>query len=499
MPTEGGAATEARLTTGTAGIPASEGPARQRDHPHHPRGQDRELMRMAAPGDPAAANAALRAMTAGAPAPQHDENVPLRIMIVDDSAMQRRLIARLVEGWGHHVVEAASGEAALTHCQMAAVDLVISDWMMPGMSGPEFCRRFRKLDRAQYGYFILLTSKTDKGAVAEGLQGGADDFLSKPVSPVELRARLAAGARILCMERRLRDTNRLLSDTLEQLRRVHDSLDRDLVQARTFQQSLLRARVRPFRGGQVTLLLHPSGHVGGDLVGAFPVGARHMGLFAIDVSGHGVSAALMTARLAGLFSGESPASNIGMEPCAGGGFRPRSPAMVAARLNRMMLHELASEHYCTLFYAVLDIAAGEVCMVQAGHPHPLVQRAGGGIEVLGSGGLPIGLIDEAEHGEFTCRLAPGDRLLVVSDGVTESVTTDGDQLGEAGLADLLHRLWDVTGETFHEALLWHLATDAPGPDFADDVSSLLVEYARPEPRPEAPHPVRGDLADTDRP
>ena len=94
---------------------------------------------------------------------------------------------------------ARPNQAKLEICEAWPPDMVLSDWMMPAMNGLEFCHAFKNMPRDGYGYFILLTSKSAKGDVAEGLEGGADDFLSKPVNGVELRARLAAGERIIQM------------------------------------------------------------------------------------------------------------------------------------------------------------------------------------------------------------------------------------------------------------------------------------------------------------
>ncbi|MGB0904417.1 MAG: response regulator, partial [Mangrovicoccus sp.] len=79
------------------------------------------------------------------------------VLVVDDSRMQRRILGASLTQMGYDVVEAASGEEALAMCQERHFELVLSDWMMPGMDGLEFCQEFRKLDRDEYGYFILLT------------------------------------------------------------------------------------------------------------------------------------------------------------------------------------------------------------------------------------------------------------------------------------------------------------------------------------------------------
>ena len=137
--------------------------------------------------------------------------------------------------------------------------------MMPGMTGPEFCREFRQMTRDSYGYFILLTSKSEKDAIAHGLDAGADDFLTKPVNAGELRARISAGERILRMERELTEKNRLISSTLDELQAVYDSLDNDLIEAKKLQQSLVSDRYRDFGSAEVSMLLQSCGHVGGDL------------------------------------------------------------------------------------------------------------------------------------------------------------------------------------------------------------------------------------------
>jgi len=154
------------------------------------------------------------------------------VIVVDDSGAQRRLLRLMLLRWGFEVAEAEDAEQGLALCQSFAPDLVISDWMMPGMTGVEFCLAFRALARDSYGYFILLTSKSEKAAVASGLESGADDFLTKPVNGIELRARINAGARILSMERELKAKNAVIADTLAELQSVHASIDKDLQQAR---------------------------------------------------------------------------------------------------------------------------------------------------------------------------------------------------------------------------------------------------------------------------
>lgn len=404
---------------------------------------------------------------------------PLPVLIVDDSTAQRRVLALQLQRWGYRVVEAATGEEALRACQSTDFELVVSDWMMPGMTGLEFCRKFKSLPREGYGYFILLTSKSEKTEVADGLEVGADDFLSKPVSLTELRARLRAGERILGMQRELVQKNRLIGTTLDELQKLYDSLDRDLVEARKLQDGLVRDRFRDYGAGTVSLFLKPSGHVGGDLVGSFPIDSSRLGLFAVDVSGHGMASAMMTARLAGLLSGGSPDQNIALKLGTDGQRDAYPPAQVAERLNRMMIEDLQVDQYFTLAYAEVNMANGTFALTQAGHPHPLVLRRDGRVETLGDGGMPIGLFEGARYDQVNGTLQPKDRLILVSDGMTECPDLHHEELGSDGLVALLAANAALPSADLLEALVWDLSKYAGGLEFPDDVSALIFDYLGP--------------------
>lgn len=399
-----------------------------------------------------------------------------RVLVVDDSRAQRHVLSSMLKRWGYEILEADSGHAALEICQREPLDLILSDWMMPGMNGLEFCKEFRKLERDSYGYFILLTSKSEKDEVAHGLDVGADDFLAKPVNGSELRARIRAGERIQQMERELTEKNRTVTDALAEIQCLYDIIDRDLIEAKKLQQSLVKERYRDFGAAEVSLLLRPSGHVGGDLVGFFPITSTQIGLFSIDVSGHGITSALMTARLAGFLSGSTPDQNLALVHCDGGGYSARSPALVAEHLNRIVLEEMDTEHYFTLLLAHLDMTTGAVVGAQAGHPHPAIQRADGTVEYCGQGGLPVGLLPDATYEDFNIALNPGDRLFLMSDGITECPGKDGDMLDEDGVVEMLIRNASIRGSKFLEAVMWDLNEYSGGQDFPDDISAIMLEF-----------------------
>lgn len=398
------------------------------------------------------------------------------VLVVDDSRAQRMVLAVNLRRWGFTVTEAESGDEALALCQARDFDLILSDWMMPGLTGPEFCAAFRALPEAQYCYFILVTSKSDKVDIVEGLEIGADDFLTKPVNTAELRARIQAGGRIVGMEREMAAKNAFVAQTLEEIQTLYDGLERDLREARTLQQSLVPDRTRRYGASEVAFLLQPCGHIGGDLVGSFAVGARRVGIYSVDVAGHGVASALMTARIAGQFVGSRPERNLALKLDADGALQMRPPAEVFALLNAAILEEVDTELYFTMVLAEIDLETGVVDMAFAGHPGPLVQGRDGTVRVIASEGMPIGLIDGASFGEAQITLAPGERLMLYSDGMSECENSAGDQLEETGLAAFLETYRARTGIEVLETMAADLRDYTGGKDMADDVSGLIFDY-----------------------
>jgi sigma-B regulation protein RsbU (phosphoserine phosphatase) len=405
--------------------------------------------------------------------------VPEAVLVLDDSHAQRALLQSLLSRWGHEVIVSGDPVEALALARDPRVGLIISDWMMPGMTGPEFCRAVRAHPRDGYAYILLLTSNSDGDALARGLEAGADDFLSKPFRAPELRARLTAGARVVAMQREVVEKNRLLTSALGEIRSLYSALDHDLEEARRLQQSLLQDRFRRFGNVDVSVWLQASGHVGGDMVGFFPVSSKVLGTFSLDVSGHGVASAMIAARVAGILSVASPDQNIALMRREDGSLAALPPDMAAWRLNAMILKELQSDRYFTMCLGFLNRMTGILRLVQAGHPNPVVMRADGRIEQIGTGGLPIGLIPEATYTTTEVRLCPGDRVLMYSDGLTELPGSDGRALDDAGLADLLVRNAARKGPSFLGALARDLTEFAGGENFPDDASALLLEYRDP--------------------
>ncbi len=135
----------------------------------------------------------------------------MKVLIADDDAVSRRLLQSYLQKWEYEVAIAKNGAEAWEMLQNNDFAMVICDWMMPELDGPELIRRIRANSKPGYLYTILLTGKSRKDDLVEGMQSGADDFVSKPFDHDELRVRLRAGERIVNLERSLREAQAALN------------------------------------------------------------------------------------------------------------------------------------------------------------------------------------------------------------------------------------------------------------------------------------------------
>ena len=144
----------------------------------------------------------------------------MRILIADDSIVSRHLLEATLKKWGYDVLVACDGLEALEVLQRPdAPAMAILDWMMPGLTGPEVCSRIRQRAREPYTYTLLLTSKSQKEDLIEGMEAGADDYITKPFDQHELKVRLRAGTRLVDMQAQLLAAREALRDQA-----THDSL-----------------------------------------------------------------------------------------------------------------------------------------------------------------------------------------------------------------------------------------------------------------------------------
>jgi DNA-binding response OmpR family regulator len=147
----------------------------------------------------------------------------MKVLIADDDLVSRRLLQSYLQKWGYEVTTAMNGAAAWECFQQNDFQLVISDWMMPELDGTELIRRIRASPKSTYVYTILLTARSQKNDLVEGMEAGADDFVSKPFDGDELRVRLRAGERIVALEQKLTEQNSQLREAQAALQHARTS------------------------------------------------------------------------------------------------------------------------------------------------------------------------------------------------------------------------------------------------------------------------------------
>lgn len=406
---------------------------------------------------PAPARAAARAALEPSPRPEKPH-----ILLTEDDPAMRGLLAAILRSLGYRVTQAGNGREALEILAQEAINLIITDWMMPEMDGLEFCRRVRARPSAGYTYIILLTGRQDRGSLVEGMDAGADDFVTKPPHIDELRVRLAAGRRVLELETQLEQRNRRLAAANEQLHAAYERIEQDLIAAAEVQRRLL-PRPRSSGGFGFDWLFVPSSHVGGD---SFNVIHREdqIVFYLIDVAGHGVQAALTSVSV------HQVLSEAGTGPAQG-----QDPVAVVTELNRrFQVEDLDDARYFTLLYGVLDLRDGRVTLTQAGHPSPLLLRRDGTASMVGDGGSVVGLFPDVEYEAVELRLAPGERLILYSDGVVDCRNEAEEAFTDARLLEVMAGAARDPLGTALRALDGRLREWAGERPFDDDVSVLII-------------------------
>ena len=398
------------------------------------------------------------------------------MLVVDDALDMRVYLRALLKKWGYEPVLASNGADGLRIIAEDEIRLVLLDWMMEGMSGPEVCGKLRASDVGHYVYTIMLTGRSDNTDLVYGLDAGADDFVRKPFDAQVLRARLQVGIRILGLEDRLSEQNQRLKQQRDALNQAYEQIQNDLAAAARIQRDLLptsSAPMAPLVGAWVFL---PAAHVSGDSFNFVSLSDRLMGFYLLDVSGHGIPAALMSTGV-----------SHSLVPLSGTVGLPEDyldPGHLLAKLNRELCRPGGEmTNYATMIYGVIDRFSGEGQLAIAGHPPPMILRQDGRIDQLATGGLPIGMFDHASYDAQPFVLGSGDRIVLFSDGITECFDAAGqafeiDRFQAALLAQTQAPAAVALERLEAQVRAWRGA--AP---FDDDISVFLIERPAAEKHP----------------
>ena len=327
-----------------------------------------------------------------------DDNSHAEILVVDDDAMSRRVLAQLLSAAGYNCRVCKDGSEALDTIHDRPPSVLLLDFDMPGPNGAEVLRRLRADEDPTVAQIpaIMLTAHGSEQSEVSCLQAGADDFVTKPVNSSVLRARIETQLRLRSMRRQLEQQN----DELEKWRR---DLERDLAAARLTQQSLIPQKPLLLAGWQIATCYRPVIQVGGDIYGWLRMNDGRVLFWIADGTGHGAAAALLTTLAKLLFHH--------------GSMDHDSPASLMEAVDNDFRTIFGARSFMTAMCVALDPASGQAQVVGAGHPPLLVVRHDGTTESVRSVAPPLGMIKRAGFNETPIGLEPGDAFLLYTDGL----------------------------------------------------------------------------------
>ncbi len=402
--------------------------------------------------------------------PDTDAVHTLSILVVDDTPANLQVLTGMLKDHRYKVRPVPSGKLALQAAQRDPPDLILLDINMPEMNGYEVCERL-KADEWLRGIPVIFIS-----ALAEPLDKvrafalGGVDYITKPFQMEELHARVATHLKLRRLQVELEETN-------ARLERANDRMSQDLKAAAKIQKTFLPCASPKAPNVELAWAYRPCDELGGDGLNIIPLGAGRVALYVLDVSGHGVSAALLSVTLSRLMSPPSePASILIRNRTGAEQYDITPPGEVADELNRLFRFDKATEQFATLLYGVLDVATGDFRYVSAGHPGPVHLPAGAAPVILESAGFPIGLAEEA-YGERRVRLAERDRLYVYSDGLPDSRNAGDESFSDARLLEAITRGRDAALGKGVTALLAEVSRWHGNEGSQDDISILAVEVS----------------------
>ena len=398
----------------------------------------------------------------------------MKILLVEDSKIIRITIESKLRKAGYKICSTDSCETALELLESEQPKMVITDWMLPGMSGPDLCRHIRQMYKEYYIYVIIITSLDDTDSLVSGLDAGADDFIRKPLVFPELLARIKSGERMLMLEQTLYEQNQSLTALSRDLAIAHTRLQNELLIAGEMQKKFIPSKATTLKGIDFNSIYLPSLHVSGDLLNYFELDATQIAFYAVDVAGHGVAAAMMAFTLSWLLNPNLNRHCILTKQSDL--HRQLLPSEVMHDLNQQFQNETDDFLYFTMLYGIIDTVNHKISFCQAGHPHPLFFGSQETGAFIGEGGYPVGLLPFTEYETITLDYAPGDCLLIYSDGLIECANAEREMFGAEHFLAFVQQYRHETGAEFLQKLQKQLLAwsgDTP-PD--DDVSVLSIRF-----------------------
>ncbi len=385
--------------------------------------------------------------------------MPHQILIVDDEADMELLIRqkfrRQIRDKEFQFFFSQNGVQALqVLAAQPGVDLVLSDINMPVMDGLTLLAKLK--DAGDSRRAVIVSAYGDMSNIRTAMNRGAVDFLTKPIEFEDMETTIHKSLAIVLQLRAAAEAKQRLS-----------AIEQELGLAARIQQSLLPETFPPFPD-RTEFELHadmiPAKTVGGDLFDFFLLDSDHLAFVVGDVSGKGVPAAIFMAMTQTLLRGAA---------------RQRmSPGDCLDHVNQTLAANNPRSMFVTVFYGILDLRTGELQFANGGHNSPYIYSGEGKVRALHSRarGLMVGAVEDAPYQTETGTLAPGEAILVFTDGVTEANNADDELYGEERLERFLAEHASASPKQVIADLEACVNEFAAGAPQADDITMLALRY-----------------------
>ncbi|MGB5959542.1 MAG: SpoIIE family protein phosphatase [Coleofasciculaceae cyanobacterium] len=377
-----------------------------------------------------------------------------QILIIDDDPAIQILLKRTLHKQGYEVSVASDGEDGLAQARSLRPGLVLCDWNMPGMTGLEVCRQVKATPELSTTMFVLLTARIALEDRVQGLDAGADDFLSKPIEMPELEARVRSNLRLHEANRQLQEQKQLLEE--------------ELAEAAEYVSSILPDRLTE---PPVTIDARfiPSRQLGGDGFDYYWLDPEHLAIYLIDASGHGLRAALPTLSVLNLLRARTlPQINY------------YQPSDVLRGLNETFQMTEKNDKYFTIWYGVYNRVKRQLVYASGGHPPGILLSGSPAsyiqVKRLQTRGLPVGMFPDAPYIDECCEVIEPSTLYIFSDGIYEINQSDGSIWGLDPFVDLLADCRTRSVSNLDQ-VLHALKSVNPKDYFDDDLSLLEINFS----------------------
>lgn len=366
------------------------------------------------------------------------------VVVIDDARDVRDLLSHVVARAGYRVVAATSGEEGLALLENETPSLICVDYMMPGIDGAEVVRRVRQMPRIAQTPVIVLTASSEEHTIEMAFAAGADDYITKPFDRRIVLARIASSIRAAEDRVKVANSSRLVEQ--------RDALLHDLEEAARVQRSMVTQLPRSFEDWTIMGAMIPCNHIGGDTLSIVDTPSG-VAAAVVDVSGHGAGAALV-------------ASALTAELRQLAAVHPLTECL--QRMNTRMTTSQTDYYACI---GIVQLTNAGALVVNAGLP-PIGLISGGAIvNRIEASGVPPGLLANSSYSAVELVLKPGERIVMISDGLSEPLG-DADSIEPCyHKLELLHPSGIRSSEDFGRAI----RTLFNGAPLADDASILVLD------------------------